>query len=118
MSSITIEELKKLPAESYQIIDVRDEIEISHGAVKGALACKPEEIMENPEVDKTRKLVICCSRGINSKEIAKKLEISEDELMRYHEMPKCTEKFRSQEKLYNMGIRLYERLGIEKRIRK
>ena len=74
MSSITIEELKKLPAESYQIIDVRDEIEISHGAVKGALACKPEEIMENPEVDKTRKLVICCSRGINSKEIAKKLE--------------------------------------------
>lgn len=52
------------------------------------------------------------------KEIAKKLEISEDELMRYHEMPKCTEKFRSQEKLYNMGIRLYERLGIEKRIRK
>ena len=51
MSSITIEELKKLPAESYQIIDVRDEIEISHGAVKGALACKPEEIMENPEVD-------------------------------------------------------------------
>lgn len=61
MSSITIEELKKLPAESYQIIDVRDEIEISHGAVKGALACKPEEIMENPEVDKTRKLVICCS---------------------------------------------------------
>ena len=76
MSSITIEELKKLPAESYQIIDVRDEIEISHGAVKGALACKPEEIMENPEVDKTRKLVICCSRGINSKEIAKKLEQS------------------------------------------
>ena len=55
MSSITIEELKKLPAESYQIIDVRDEIEISHGAVKGALACKPEEIMENPEVDKTQK---------------------------------------------------------------
>ena len=52
MSSITIEELKKLPAESYQIIDVRDEIEISHGAVKGALACKPEEIMENPEVDR------------------------------------------------------------------
>ena len=52
------------------------------------------------------------------KEIAKKLEISENELMTYHEMPKCTEKFRSQEKLYNMGIRLYERLGIEKRIRK
>ena len=35
---------------------------------------RSEEIMKNPEVDKTRKLVICCSRGINSKEIAKKLE--------------------------------------------
>ena len=74
MSSITIEELKKLPADSYQIIDVRDEIEISHGAIKGAVACKPEEIKENPEVDKTKKLVICCSRGINSKEIAENLE--------------------------------------------
>ncbi len=67
MSSITIEELKSYQRSPYQIIDVRDEIEISYGAVKGALACKPEEIMENPEVDKTRKLVICCSRGINSK---------------------------------------------------
>ena len=37
MSSITIEELKQLPENSYQIIDIRDEIEISHGAVKGAV---------------------------------------------------------------------------------
>ena len=73
MSSITIEELKKLPADSYQIIDIRDEIEISHGAVKGAVACKPEEIQANQEIDKTKKLVICCSRGINSREVAKKL---------------------------------------------
>ena len=43
---ITIEELKKLDKNTYQIIDIRDENEISHGAVKGALACKPEEIME------------------------------------------------------------------------
>lgn len=51
-------------------------------------------------------------------EVAAKLEISEEELRKYFEMPKCTEKFRSQEKLYNFGIRLYEWLGIEKRIRK
>lgn len=38
--------------------------------------------------------------------------------MALHEMPKCTEKFKSQEKFYNMGIRLFEILGIEKRIRK
>lgn len=52
------------------------------------------------------------------KEVAKRLEISEEELQKYFEMPKCTEKFKSQEKLYNFGIRLYEWLGIEKRIRK
>lgn len=52
------------------------------------------------------------------KEVAKRLEISEEELMAFHELPKCSEKFKSQEKIYNMGIRLYELLGIEKRIRK
>ena len=52
------------------------------------------------------------------KEVAKRLEISEEELQNFFEMPKCTEKFKSQEKLYNFGIRLYEWLGIEKRIRK
>lgn len=51
-------------------------------------------------------------------EVAKRLEISEDELNKFHEMPECTEKFKSQEKLYNFGIRLYEKLGLEKRIRK
>lgn len=52
------------------------------------------------------------------KEVAEKLEITEEELQKFFEMPKCTEKFKSQEKLYNFGIRLYEWLGIEKRIRK
>lgn len=51
-------------------------------------------------------------------EVARKLEISEEELMSYHEMPECTEKFKSQEKFYNLGIRIYEKLGLEKRIRK
>lgn len=51
-------------------------------------------------------------------EVARRLEISEEELMSYHEMPECTEKFKSQEKFYNLGIRVYEKLGLEKRIRK
>lgn len=52
------------------------------------------------------------------KEVAKRLEITEEELMTYHELPPCTEKFKSQRSLYKFGIRLYELLGIEKRIRK
>lgn len=51
-------------------------------------------------------------------EVAKKLEISEDELVSFLKMPGCTEKFKSQEKLYNLGIKVYEKLGLEKRIRK
>lgn len=51
-------------------------------------------------------------------EVARKLEISEEELMRFHDMPECTENFKSQEKFYNFGIRVYEKLGLEKRIRK
>lgn len=51
-------------------------------------------------------------------EVAKRLGISEDELMSYHDMKDCTERFKSQEKLYNFGIKLYEKLGLEKRIRK
>lgn len=51
-------------------------------------------------------------------EVAKRLEITEDELMQFHDMPECTEHFRSQAWLYNLGIRVYEFLGLEKRIRR
>lgn len=51
-------------------------------------------------------------------QVAKKLEISEEELWGYFNMPVSKEKFKSQNGLYNFGIRLYELLGLEKRIRK
>ena len=51
-------------------------------------------------------------------EVAKRLEISEKQLKTYHEMHECNVKFRNQTMLYNIGIRLYELLGLEKRIRK
>lgn len=51
-------------------------------------------------------------------EVAYRLEISKEELMSYHDMPECTEKFKSQDKLYNFGIKVYEKLGLERRIRK
>ena len=51
-------------------------------------------------------------------EVAKKLRITEDELMALHKLPECNDKFKNQTILYNFGIRLYELLGLEKRIRK
>ncbi len=52
------------------------------------------------------------------KEVANKLQITEEELMSFHEMPESTERFKGQTLLYNFGIKLYEKLGLEKRIRK
>ncbi|MBP3226148.1 MAG: hypothetical protein J6M08_04410 [Methanobrevibacter sp.] len=51
-------------------------------------------------------------------EVARRLQISEDELWQFHKLPECTDKFKSQRKLYNWGIELYEKLGLERRIRK
>ena len=42
--SISIAELKKLEKDSYELLDIRSEVEISHGAIPGAIAVKPEEI--------------------------------------------------------------------------
>lgn len=69
------------------------------------------KILENPPIDDAE------SKALFS-EVARRLEITESELMNYHNLPECTVKFKSQEYIYNLGIKLYEKLGIEKRIRK
>ena len=70
---MTIQEVKQLDKNSYQIIDIRDDNVIAHGAIPGAVALKVEEIAENPLVDKSKKLVICCSRGKYSQEVVPEL---------------------------------------------
>lgn len=71
---ISIEELRKLEKDSYQILDIRNETEISHGAIPGAIAVAEDAIDGYPEIDFTKKLVICCSRGEHSVEVAETLE--------------------------------------------
>ena len=72
--NITIEELKKLEKGSYQMIDIRDENEVAHGAIPGAVAIPSDAIAGNPAIDFSKKLVICCSRGRFSVEVAESLE--------------------------------------------
>ena len=75
--SISIAELKKLEKDSYELLDIRSEVETSHGAIPGAIAVKPEEIedkLKNKELDPEKKQIICCSRGKISVEIAEELE--------------------------------------------
>ena len=52
------------------------------------------------------------------RQVAEKLQISEEDLMKFHDMPESKKHYRSQAWFYNLGIRIYEKLGIEKRIRK
>ena len=71
---ISVKELKKLDKTSYQIIDIRDKTDIAHGAIEDAIEVKPEEIEKCEKVDISKKLVICCSRGEFSVEVAENLE--------------------------------------------
>ena len=54
---ITIEELKKLDKNTYQIIDIRDENEVAHGAIPGAVATPADSIEGNENIDFSKKLV-------------------------------------------------------------
>ena len=72
--SIRIAELKNRNKDSYQLIDIRDAIEISHGAVPDAIAVPAEEIETSSEVDKDKLLVIFCARGVVSIDVAEHLK--------------------------------------------
>ena len=70
---ITIEEMEALPAESYELFDIRGEIERAHGILPNSTASSADALMENPPEDKKKKIIICCSRGQISRDIAEEL---------------------------------------------
>lgn len=72
--SITIAELKNRDKDSYRLIDIRDAIEISHGAVPDAVMVSAEDIETSSEVDKDKLLVIFCARGVVSIDVAEHLK--------------------------------------------
>ena len=71
---ITIEEMEALPAESYELFDIRGEIERAHGILQNSTASSADVLMENPPEDKEKKIIICCSRGQISRDIAEELQ--------------------------------------------
>ena len=71
---ITIEEMEALPAESYELFDIRGEIERAHGILPNSTASSADVLMENPPEDKEKKIIICCSRGKISRDIAEELQ--------------------------------------------
>ena len=55
-------------------VDIRDAVEISHGAIPGALVMKTEEIETSDAIDRSKKTIICCSRGRFSVAAAEELQ--------------------------------------------
>lgn len=70
---ITIQELKALHEGSYQMIDIRSETEIAHGEIPGAIVLAADLIEGNSQVDFSKKLIICCHRGMVSVDVASEL---------------------------------------------
>ena len=60
MSSISMEELKKLDKSTYQLIDIRGETERSLGAIKEALNIDEENITSDERIDRNKKLIYGC----------------------------------------------------------
>lgn len=71
---ITIAELELLPADSYLLIDMRDEYAFSFGHIDGAVNL-PQATLENEdtELPKDKKLILCCRSGIISRASAEML---------------------------------------------
>lgn len=70
MNELTIEEFDALSTDTYVLYDIRSTDEINHGAIKGAIASSAEELEENPPEEKGKKIIICCSRGRVSRDVA------------------------------------------------
>lgn len=70
---ITLEELNLLDADTYQIIDIRTETELSYGKIPGAVAISPEQLLASPPQDKNKRYVICCHKGCYSVKVADEL---------------------------------------------
>ncbi len=63
--NITIEELKKLEKGTYQIIDIRDENEVAHGAIPGAVATPSDAIEGNPAINFPKSLLSAAAGDVS-----------------------------------------------------
>lgn len=72
--SISVKRMKKLLKDDYQIIDIRSAAEIAHGEIPGAVIVASENVLNNKNIDYSKKLIICCARGEKSEETARLLQ--------------------------------------------
>lgn len=73
--NVSYKQLKELPKESYQLLDMRDESNTAYGMIPGAIAVAEDELFSKAKevIDEKKKPIIYCTKGIFSKEAAEKL---------------------------------------------
>ena len=74
MNEVTLEELRKWPNDSYELIDIRDDGLVAYGMIPGALHIPMEVIEEGAgteleKISKNKKLVFYCQIGRKSREL-------------------------------------------------
>lgn len=73
---LTIDQLKQLQENEYQLIDMRDNIAYQHGYIPGAINLSECEFWNNiNQLDKNKKVILYCMKGIISKDVA--IELTE-----------------------------------------
>ena len=81
MKEIEVAQLKKMPKDSYVLVDIRDEGSVLYGIIPGAVPIAANELEENPEaalenIEKDKMLVLYCQKGERSAETAEVVEES------------------------------------------
>lgn len=71
---INVEKLNELPEGSYQLIDMRGDRDFEYGTIPGAIHILQEDLPDNPQIIKAKKVILFCAHGTNSIEAAEELE--------------------------------------------
>ncbi len=79
MTEITLEEMKGMPADSYQLLDIRDEGSALYGMIPGALHMPVTRLETELDtcldgLDRDKSVIVYCQRGEKSRETAAMLE--------------------------------------------
>lgn len=70
---LTPQELAQLNPESYLLLDLRSKAEQSYGVIPGALSVSAQALAANPPADKSRRLILVCRQGPESRRAAEAL---------------------------------------------
>ena len=69
---ITLDEMNKLSADEYRLIDIRDEVSFEYGHIDGAVNMAPDDLTDG-RIAKDKKIIIYCKSGVVTREIAEKM---------------------------------------------